>query len=452
MKVLSLFDGMSCGQIALKRLGIRTETYYASEIDRHAIRQTQLNFPDTIQLGDVTQVDVRQLEPIDLLIGGSPCQSFSFAGKRAGMSTIDKEEIYTLKRYLELKREGFLFEGESYLFWEYMRILTDIRMYNPDVLFLLENVEMGKKWERVLSEAIGIFGVHINSALMSAQNRARIYWTNIRTKKVGLFGELHADIPQPQDRKIFLRQYFHNVHHRHTIPAHSAGPMVCADILSAVAGMVIHSVRCQESLGNPGEALLYQSKLSAVAGQGSITGNEGLQHIDAVQPYFVFGRAVLGPAVPVIVSQRGLSVFRRDDMTCGIDMLRIRQIPVEVRADLHVIILSIGSAQQKRGSLVAVGAMMVYITGQIAAQTFMAVSVGYDHRVQVFFYIAEVFGIGRIGLINVQKALHYDAVIIAPVVQIRLVRYRGTLFIVPREITILVRDDLTGNIVRRMNR
>ena len=76
MKVLSLFDGMSCGQIALKRLGIRTETYYASEIDRHAIRQTQLNFPDTIQLGDVTQVDVRQLEPIDLLIGGSPCQPY----------------------------------------------------------------------------------------------------------------------------------------------------------------------------------------------------------------------------------------------------------------------------------------------------------------------------------------------------------------------------------------
>lgn len=101
------------------------------------------------------------------------------------MSTIDKEEIYTLKRYLELKREGFLFEGESYLFWEYMRILTDIRMYNPDVLFLLENVEMGKKWERVLSEAIGIFGVHINSALVSAQNRARIYWTNIRTKRSG---------------------------------------------------------------------------------------------------------------------------------------------------------------------------------------------------------------------------------------------------------------------------
>lgn len=205
MVVLSLFDGMSCGQIALQELGIIPETYYASEIDKFAIAQTQLNFPDTIQLGDVTEVDVSRLKPVDLLIGGSPCQSFSFAGKRAGMKTTKNEEIYTLDRYLQLKADGFLFEGQSYLFWEYMRILTDIRKYNPNVLFLLENVEMGKKWERVLSDAIGLYGVHINSALVSAQNRKRIYWTNIRTRQEGLFGDLHSDIPQPEDKGILLR-------------------------------------------------------------------------------------------------------------------------------------------------------------------------------------------------------------------------------------------------------
>ena len=205
MNVLSLFDGMSCGQIALRQLGIIPEKYYASEIDKYAIGQTQLNFPNTIQLGSVTDVDISKLENIDLLIGGSPCQSFSFAGKRNGMTTTANEEIYTLDRYLELKAEGFEFEGQSYLFWEYMRILTDIRKYNPNVSFLLENVEMGAKWERVLSEAIGVFGVHINSALVSAQNRKRIYWTNIKTRQEGLFGELHSDIPQPKDRGILLK-------------------------------------------------------------------------------------------------------------------------------------------------------------------------------------------------------------------------------------------------------
>ena len=205
MNVLSLFDGMSCGQIALKELGIKVDKYYASEIDKYAIIQSTHNFPNTIHLGSVTDIDVSKLNHIDLLIGGSPCQSFSFAGKRNGMSTVENEEIYTLERYLQLKSEGFKFEGQSYLFWEYMRILTDIRKYNPDVKFLLENVEMGNKWERVLSEAIGVFGVHINSALVSAQNRKRIYWTNIRVKQVGLFGELHSDIPQPKDEGILLK-------------------------------------------------------------------------------------------------------------------------------------------------------------------------------------------------------------------------------------------------------
>ena len=205
MTVLSLFDGMSGGQIALKELGIIPDVYYASEIDKYAIAQTKLNFPNTIHLGSVVDVDVTQLEPIDLLIGGSPCQSFSFAGKRKGMATKSEIEITKLEQYLELKEQGFEFEGQSYLFWEYMRILTDIRKYNPDVIFLLENVEMGSKWEQVLSEAIGIFGVHINSALVSAQNRKRIYWTNIKTRTEGLFGELYSDIPQPEDRGILLK-------------------------------------------------------------------------------------------------------------------------------------------------------------------------------------------------------------------------------------------------------
>lgn len=205
MNVLSLFDGMSCLQIALNRLGVKVDKYYASEVDKFAIQTTMSNFPNTIQLGDVRDINVSKLEPIEFVGGGSPCTDFSFSGKRNGMQTKEKIEIYTLEKYLELKNEGFEFEGQSYLFWEYIRILTDIRKYNPDVKFLLENVEMGKKWERVLSDAIGLRGVHINSALVSAQSRKRIYWSNIRTRQEGLFGEVYTDIPQPKDEGILLK-------------------------------------------------------------------------------------------------------------------------------------------------------------------------------------------------------------------------------------------------------
>jgi len=184
MKVLSLFDGMSCGQIALKQLGIIPEKYYASEIDKHAIKQTQLNFPDTVQLGDVTKWKEWDIDwkSIDLVLAGSPCQGFSFAGKQLAFD-----------------------DPRSKLFFVFIDILNHIRSLNLDVLFLLENVNMKKSHMKIISEYCGVFPVNINSNLVSAQNRDRWYWTNIKTKQVGLFGEVYVDIPQPEDKGIFLR-------------------------------------------------------------------------------------------------------------------------------------------------------------------------------------------------------------------------------------------------------
>lgn len=222
--VLSLFDGCSGGQQALDRIGKKVDNYYASEIDKYAIQVTMANYPNTIQLGSVTDVDVSKLKPIHLLCGGSPCQSFSFAGKRKGMSTKDNIEILTLEHYLELKSQNFEFEGQSYLFWEYIRILTDIRKYNPDVKFLLENVMMGEKWQKILTIAICINPIEINSALVSAQNRRRLYWTNIGAEQDGLFGDLKCMIPQPKDRGILLKDILElEVNEKYYIKNHKFG-------------------------------------------------------------------------------------------------------------------------------------------------------------------------------------------------------------------------------------
>lgn len=194
MNVLSLFDGMSCGRITLSELGIPVEKYYASEVDKFAIKATMQNFPDTIQLGDVRELDVSLLDKIDLIIGGSPCTNLSMSGKRKGLSTKEGMEVLDLKTYLELKENGFEFEGQSYLFWEYIRIYHELIERGDNPKFFLENVEMGKKWESVFNETIGRKGIHINSALVSAQNRRRIYWTDI-----------YDDIPQPEDRGILLK-------------------------------------------------------------------------------------------------------------------------------------------------------------------------------------------------------------------------------------------------------
>lgn len=167
MVVLSLFDGMSCGQIALNRAGIYYSHYFASEIDKYAISVTQHNYPQTIQLGDVSLINIR-FDGIysgdkkisdkipDLLIGGSPCQGFSFAG-------------------LQLNFD----DPRSVLFFEYVRIFKEIRKYKPNALFLLENVKMKKEYQDVISEQMEVEPVKINSALVSAQNRERLYWSNI---------------------------------------------------------------------------------------------------------------------------------------------------------------------------------------------------------------------------------------------------------------------------------
>lgn len=174
---------MSCGQIALRELGVPIERYYASEIDKHAIKQTQLNFPDTIQLGDVEKWREWNIEwsEIDLLLAGSPCQGFSLAGKMLGHD-----------------------DPRSRLYWVFLDILHHVQSLNPSVKYLLENVRMRPADEVRINESLGIRPVVINSALVSAQNRVRLYWSNIRTKSEGLWGELLTDIPQPADRGIYI--------------------------------------------------------------------------------------------------------------------------------------------------------------------------------------------------------------------------------------------------------
>ena len=153
MNVLSLFDGMSCGQIALNRVGIDYENYFASEIKPHAIQTTQHNYPNTIQVGDITKLNGRELPQIDLLIGGSPCQDFSRANR---------------------KQDGL--DGEkSGLFWEYVRLLKE----TEPKYFLLENVRMKQEWQDIISEELGVKPVRINSSLVSGAMRDRFYWTNI---------------------------------------------------------------------------------------------------------------------------------------------------------------------------------------------------------------------------------------------------------------------------------
>ena len=166
MNVLSLFDGMSCGQIALDKLGIKVDNYFASEIDLHAMKVTKHNYPETIFEGDVTKVKGNKLPKIGLLFGGSPCQGFSFAGKKLNFE-----------------------DPRSKLFFEFVRLIKECE----PKYFLLENVKMKKEHEKVITEHLGVEPILINSSLLTAHNRPRLYWTNI------------PNVEQPNDKGILLK-------------------------------------------------------------------------------------------------------------------------------------------------------------------------------------------------------------------------------------------------------
>jgi len=179
MNVLSLFDGMSCGQLALKKAGIKVNSYFASEIDKHAIEIALNNFPKTYQIGDVTKVVAKisgHLPKIDLLIGGSPCQGFSFAGKQLNFN-----------------------DPRSKLFFEFIRLKEETK----PKYFMLENVKMKKESQDIISNYLGVGPIEINSSLISAQNRKRYYWTNIPLKALPKArGIILADILET-DRRDF---------------------------------------------------------------------------------------------------------------------------------------------------------------------------------------------------------------------------------------------------------
>jgi len=174
MNVFSCFDGASCGQLALTKLGVPISNYYASEIDKYAIQVTQANFPNTIQLGDITKVDISQLPKIDLMMGGSPCQGFSFAGKQLNFE-----------------------DPRSKLFFDFIKIRDKLK---PRYV-LLENVRMKKESEDIISDYMGCSPIKINSSLLSAQSRNRLYW----------FVELvdgnyvPINVNQPQDKGIVIK-------------------------------------------------------------------------------------------------------------------------------------------------------------------------------------------------------------------------------------------------------
>ena len=182
--VLSTFNGMSCGMMAFESLGIKVKKYYSVEIDKHANKISNILYPNIIQLGDVTKWESWDIDwsKIDVVLGGSPCQGFSFAGKQLAFD-----------------------DPRSKLFFEFVKIWHKVKQHNTNAEFLLENVKMKREHELVISRYMGVAPIEINSSLLSAQNRQRLYWTSIANKPFGLFDDMECTIPQPKDKGILLK-------------------------------------------------------------------------------------------------------------------------------------------------------------------------------------------------------------------------------------------------------
>ena len=183
MNIVGLFDGISTGRYCLDKAGIQVDNYFSSEIDSNAIKISEKNYPDIIRLGDVPKVKAEDLPKIDLLIGGSPCQGFSRAGKCLNFD-----------------------DPRSKLFFEYVRILNEIREYNPDVKFFLENVKMKTERARVISDTLGVEPIEVNSKILSPQNRLRMYWTNIPVSEFDITDPPLSSILEDVDTTGFIEK------------------------------------------------------------------------------------------------------------------------------------------------------------------------------------------------------------------------------------------------------
>jgi DNA-cytosine methyltransferase len=264
--VLSLFDGISCGRLALEEVGYPIEAYIAAEVDKYASEITKKNFPDTIQVGDVRNIKAIDLPRVDLLIGGSPCTNLSLVGEIAGNR--DGLIVDSLEHYLELKAANHDFgKSQSYLFWEYVRLLHETK----PTYFMLENVKMSKKYEDLITKTLGVEPIMINSSKLAPQLRKRFYWTNI------------PNVTQPEDTKSKLQDVLESGY----TEKDKAYCLTASYAKSSVQNYFIKKERQYKFL-NPVKVkdhtyYLHDGNVITLKPQDGVKGNR--EKLDAIKPY-----------------------------------------------------------------------------------------------------------------------------------------------------------------------